>query len=322
MSNNQLFKDAIADAKMVKETAIANAQKALTESFTPFLKERISAKIEEMENEEDEVLENEMDFQTNESSEEDIDIDAVLAELNHDDDENEEIVMEAKKDDEEKEEDEDIDLENMSEEDLKGFIEGVISDMVSSGEIEGGSGKDESPEEEAELEEYGDEHHISTEDTLNDEDEDFELDELLNELRSEKPKMKPTPTQESYNSMKRSLNEALQTIEELKTISNDINSLNARLLYSNKILKTKRNLSESQVVKILEAFDKTKSKREAKLVYETLMEGLNTKPKAPLLEGLNRGSASKATGAKSTPIISNVNPIFSRMQELAGLKPN
>ena len=36
--------------------------------------------------------------------------------------------------------DEEIDLENMDEEDLKSFIESVIADMVATGELEGGEG--------------------------------------------------------------------------------------------------------------------------------------------------------------------------------------
>ena len=51
MANNDLLKEAIADAKAVKETAIANAKLALEESFTPHLKSMLSAKLEEMDKE-------------------------------------------------------------------------------------------------------------------------------------------------------------------------------------------------------------------------------------------------------------------------------
>ena len=49
--NREFLKEAIADAKAVKETAIANAKAALEESFTPHLKTMLSAKLEEMEKE-------------------------------------------------------------------------------------------------------------------------------------------------------------------------------------------------------------------------------------------------------------------------------
>jgi hypothetical protein len=45
MSN--LLKEAIADAKTVRETAIANAKMALEEAFTPHLKSMLSAKLAE-----------------------------------------------------------------------------------------------------------------------------------------------------------------------------------------------------------------------------------------------------------------------------------
>ena len=51
MANNDLLKEAIADAKAVKETAIANAKLALEETFTPHLKSMLSAKLEEMDKE-------------------------------------------------------------------------------------------------------------------------------------------------------------------------------------------------------------------------------------------------------------------------------
>ena len=50
-TNKDLLTEAIADAKAVKETAIANAKLALEEAFTPFLKDQLSAKLQEMDKE-------------------------------------------------------------------------------------------------------------------------------------------------------------------------------------------------------------------------------------------------------------------------------
>ena len=58
-NNRDLLKEAIADAKAVKETAIANAKAALEEAFTPQIKSMLSQRLSEME-EEDENM-NEMD---------------------------------------------------------------------------------------------------------------------------------------------------------------------------------------------------------------------------------------------------------------------
>jgi len=43
MSNRDLLKEAIADAKTIKETAIANAKVALEEAFAPQLRSMLSA---------------------------------------------------------------------------------------------------------------------------------------------------------------------------------------------------------------------------------------------------------------------------------------
>ena len=101
-------------------------------------------------------------------------------------------------------------------------------------------------------------------------------------------------------------------------ILNEVNLLNAKLLYTNKIFKAK-TLTESQKVKVLGAFDKAGTVKETKLVFETLNEGLKTK-KAPIKESLGR--ASKATGnfkTRKNPII-ETDPMVARFQKLAGLK--
>ena len=55
--NRDLLKEAIADAKAVKETAIANAKAALEEAFTPYLKEKLAAKLAEMDDMEEGEIE-------------------------------------------------------------------------------------------------------------------------------------------------------------------------------------------------------------------------------------------------------------------------
>jgi hypothetical protein len=79
-TNRDLLREAIADAKAVKETAIANAKAALTESFTPFLKEKLSQKISEMEegDRDEEVYEN---AEENNEGLDEISLDELLAEL-------------------------------------------------------------------------------------------------------------------------------------------------------------------------------------------------------------------------------------------------
>ena len=106
-------------------------------------------------------------------------------------------------------------------------------------------------------------------------------------------------------------------VNELKSELNEVNLLNAKLLYVNKIFRAK-NLNENQKAKVLGAFDKATSVTEVKLVFETLSEGL-TPVKSAIKE--NRGSASRIMGNSTTkkPIL-EVNNQFERWQKLAGIK--
>jgi hypothetical protein len=117
---------------------------------------------------------------------------------------------------------------------------------------------------------------------------------------------------------KKELKEALDTISSIKTELQEVNLFNAKLLYTNKIFKAK-TLTESQKVKVLAAFDKAASVKEAKLVFETLSAGFVEK-KAPMNESLMRGGASKAAGiAVKKPILES-NDQVARWQKLAGIK--
>jgi hypothetical protein len=355
-TNRDLLKEAIADAKAVKETAIANAKAALEEAFTPFLKEKLAQKINEMdelEEEKDEMYETEMEkaesMEEGESVEE-VSLDELLAELEEGEDMDKKSMEETEiSEAKEVEKEEEMSIEDMDEDDLKSFIEDVIKDMVSAGELEAGHEGEEEEEEEMEMEpEEGEEEVETEEEEL---DENVDLDELLAELEVEEAYSKPASdsTSKSKNIIfskgkdeyvtdeteeddaeyskekaeklsfyEEELKEALSTIKSLQSELNEINLLNAKLLYTNKIFRNK-SLTESQKIKVLTAFDKATSKKEVELVYETLQEGLkvSTVTKSTIKESL--GSASKALGsATAKPIIEN--DAFARMRELAGLR--
>jgi hypothetical protein len=118
---------------------------------------------------------------------------------------------------------------------------------------------------------------------------------------------------------KEEMDEMKKEIEELASTLAETKLLNAKLLYSNKIFRAK-NLNETQKVKVLEAFDKASSVKEAKLIYETLTTVKETK--AAVNESV-RGMASKAAGMapEKKPIL-EVNDQFARWQVLAGIKRN
>ena len=366
-TNRDLLREAIADAKAVKETAIANAKAALTESFTPFLKEKLSQKISEMEEGDidEEVYEN---VEENNEGLDEISLDELLAELEENNpDEMEENLYEAKKD----EKDEEMSLEDMSEDDLKSFIEDVIKDMVANKELEAGNEEGAEEMDEPTDEEPTDEPTDEPADETAD-DEEVDLEELLAEMNSKEnikeeasmvyltnPEVLATlsallagvgglaaanwkeelamaakggvnavksllklnknknSSKEDNTKVEKELEEAYSTVKTLQSELNEINLLNAKLLYTNKIFRSK-SLTESQKIRVLTAFDKAKTKKEAQLVYETLTEGLKVSiTKTSIKESL--GSASKSLGsAIKKPIIEN--DAFARMRELAGLK--
>jgi len=337
-TNRDLLAEAIADAKTVKETAIANAKAALEEAFTPHLTQMLSAKLQEMDA--DEIKEDEEYAATEaEDSMNEVTLDELLAEL--EEGENTDLNEAKDKEEETEEESEEMSIEDMDEDDLKSFIEDVIKDMVSAGELEAGhegmeneegaeeheAGESEAEEAEEQPEEGEEDEIVDIEELLNEEEtieEEISLDELLAELEGIEEEGSLTSTEkfddnDNEGYYEKELEEAMATIAILKKDLNEINLLNAKLLYTNKIFRSK-SLTESQKVKVLTAFDKATSKKEVELVYETLNEGLKVSTistKSPIKESL--GSASRALGnAVSKPIIEN--DAFSRMRELAGLK--
>ena len=219
--------------------------------------------------------------------------------------------------------DEEIDLEDMSENDLKGFIEDVIKDMVSAGEIEPG---DEFVEDEVDVEDVDVEVEIDEMAHKDDEvkEEKEEMDEGHSRVKGEYGVGNEDGDRDDSKIEKETermrFKEAMEEIQSLKEELSEVNLLNAKLLYTNKIFKAK-NLTESKKVKVLKAFDKAKDVRQAKTIYETLSDGLLDKSKSPVNESV-KGSASKATGiepkAQKQPIIES-NDVYNRMRKLAGL---
>jgi hypothetical protein len=254
--------------------------------------------LEETKSEEDEAL-----YETKEEEDETKKMDEAKKEEGEEEEEEEEEEAGEKAG----EEDEEIDLENMTEEDLKHFIEDVIEDMISSGEIEKGHEGEEGAEGEEAAE-------------MGAGEEELDLDEILAEFKSEEDETKKMDEakeeeMDETKKMKDELDEAHEAIKTLRSELNEINLLNAKLLYTNKIFKAK-TLTESQKVKVLAAFDKATTKKEAQLVYETLLGGL--KEKSPIKENLGRASKPAGVAAVKKPIVES-NDMVRRFQKLAGI---
>ena len=150
------------------------------------------------------------------------------------------------------------------------------------------------------------------------EDKDDDMDESLEEIiksLTEEEKDEEVE-EEGKDEMKEDLDEAYKVIKYLRAKINEVNLLNAKLLFSNKIFRNK-SLSESQKMRVIETFDRAKSVREVKLVYTTLAESLSKSSKPRVTEGF----ASKGTTstAPSKEIINENNDFATRMKRLAGL---
>jgi len=357
-NTKDLLKEAIADAKAVRETALTQAKLALEEAFTPRLQSMFAAKLQEQYDEEIEMEEGMMDdipmegatqeeYTDRDNRMDEIDLDEILAELDNElneakgDDEEEVIDAEEDVDDIEddvkEDEDEEKEVKDLSMDELEDLIKDIVAQET------GGTGDGEG---------YEDAAGVDAMDMVGDaempEDENLEedLDALLAELLGEEDELnerkkyggnkgdvpaakrgdkKDTAEEEGVEDYKKKLKEeltlALEAVETLRSELNEVNLLNAKLLYVNKIFNA-RNLNESQKLKVVKAFDKAESAKEAKLVYESLSEAFTAPAKAgktQLKESL--GFASKPAGMApgKAPIVEN-NEWIARMQKLANIK--
>jgi hypothetical protein len=392
MANKDLFKQAIAEAKSVREAAIANAKEALEETLTPHLKDMLAAKLQEMEDSsveeevvnevEEEIEEGSKDKDMDEAPKKDKDMDEAMK-----DDKDEAIEEdlteiqpvgeadedEAEDDSEESEDGAEDEIEDAGEEAGEDAIEGdedlkdlsvdqfkdMIRDIIAQ-EVGGDAAADDMDA--GDIEGMGDEAGMEEpgmEPEMGDGEEEIDLDELIRELdaisegddekemeegKKEDDMDEATEKVEEDTSVqvnaesdgkdyninrvadlkedatedKSELSQALETIATLRSELNEVNILNAKLLYVNKIFKA-NNLTESQKVNVIAAFDKAETVKEVKLVFETVSDNVGTKKETTIKE--HKGSASKATGttASKPEVIAEVSDAVRRMQKLAGI---
>lgn len=418
MSNKDLLKQAIAEAKTVREAAIANAKEALEESLTPHLKEMLAQKLQEMEN--DEMEEEVMDEAAERLNGTETQDGTTTGD--HGNVVKEEEAEEAEEESEEEvEEDEDIKIEDMSVEELKDLIRDIVAQ--------------ETGEEEAE------EDNLEADDMtgMEDGEEEIDINELLAEIESmeeqetmdesidviaqlidmfpflnnntaqmllgafgaagltgfsaiaakvhemalkgnfgEKAKAFAEKLQQSGKAAfnvtqqkegaekdmeeghsydlkpgaesgdtlgandgytkagakgknpanekefvkfvkEEELEEALSTVSELRAQLQEVNLLNAKLLYVNRVFKA-NNLTESQKVNVVAAFDKAETVKEVKLVFETVSKNVVAKQSSKPAIKEHTSFASKPAGSTQKQVINEVSEAVNRMQILAGIK--
>ena len=373
----ELLKEAIADAKAVREVALQNAKMALEEAFDSKIKNMLSAKLAE-EIEEDVELEEE--YKEDEKSEgmsyeeddkvdevsyeedgvdEEINLDELMAELEEMSYEEDDV--KEGKDDEEMKEGKDEDEVNESDEVEEGvgaklaggakaigkslltypadvvkemeaelkkrpelkddekFMAGLKAARAFAAVASGAAGALDADGKRGPFEEGKDEEEAN---------ESIDIDALIAEIESdlaegkddeEVKEAKKKEDDEEKKKVKEELEEALSTVSTLKETISEMNLLNSKLLYCNKLFRANA-LTEAQKVKVVDALDKAETTGEAKLVFETLQESFafTGVEKRAIQEGLGR--ASKAAGVAPKKVITeSVDETVSRFQKLANI---
>jgi hypothetical protein len=389
MSKSDLFKQAIAEAKELKDISMAQAKQQIAEAFAPRIQEMFAAKVDAMD--EAEEMEEGMDKMEEMSSKEkmakglyneedemnETSLDEILAELDAESkmEEGDDLEMEgldleeskdleeAKKDDDKEDEKEEeseeaeeaegddlaaaagADLDGMgsdlggdqevvdlSVEEFKNLVRDVVADVLAGGGDMAGDDMGDLDGDAAGLDLGADgDMGAGMGSDLEVQDEAFSLDEILEQLEKEgleeeDDKAKTAAMQDMeadgidtsvLKEKEEELEEAIKTIEELKSTINEMNLFNAKLLYTNKVFESK-SLNNTQKAKVLNAFDKANNLNEVKAVYKTLNTTLESGQRTQLKESL--GFASKAMGGAPAKPILEENAYVNRFQQLAGIK--
>ena len=391
----ELLKEAIADAKAVREVALQNAKMALEEAFDSKIKNMLSAKLAEELEEDVELEETYMEDEKDEKSEAmSYDEDDKVDEAKDDKEDMDEAYMEDDKD----EMDEEINLDElMAELDEVSDEDTIHEDSVY---------EDEDPF--AKLEDALDERKKSDDDEMNESvvgalvgipaliaaaggiqavqdkledpefakthpkmkaffgmlqkigagagaarrsegvEETFDIDSLVAEIEAD---LSEDTVEEGatgydekvggkgrtgfdekvggkgrtgYDSVVKKLeeerDEAMATVTSLQETLSEMNLLNSKLLYCNKLFRANA-LTEAQKVKVVDALDMANTANEAKLVFNTLQESFNFTgvEKRAIKEGLGRASKASGTAPKKV-ITESVDETVSRFQKLANIK--
>jgi len=310
-----LLKEAIAEAKAVRETAMANAKLALEEAFTPRIQSMISAKLseeadEEMYEEEEAEMQPEPEPEPEPDSVEEGEEEEMYEGEDEEMYEGEDEEMYEGEDEEMYEEEEDLDLESIIRELEEEDDDDMTMENVDSSDI--GTGDNKKPSKDA--------SDATTEDPQGtDLFEELSLDEIISALREEEEEEMHEEEEEEAAPAKE-LEEAYNVIRFLKGKLNEVNLLNAKLLFSNKLFRN-NELSERQKMKVIENFDRATTMREVKLVYTTLAESLSTrKGKAIVKESKGIASIAQKSTAPAKRVLNEGNDLAARWKKLANLK--
>ena len=385
---DDILKEAIADAKALRATALENAKIALEEAFTPRLKSMLSQKIQsedlpdneeygegegevgsgdghmeaegehedpqerkhsEMQDEEPEERPKEAMYQSDVDDKEGEVEEAEHGDMEdagmHDD--------EMEPDSLEKEEEGDMEDAGMHDDDMHDDdkdeldeldLESVIKELeeeLDSSEVGDAENKEPSerandsseigaqgPEGEGADEEGGKEN---SEDEVvkepvteaehgddKDELEEIDLEEVLQALSEEEGMEKEDEDDKKVDEMQTQLKEYKDTIGYLREKLNEVNLLNAKLLFTNKLFRS-FGLNNNQKLSVVEQFDRTQNLREIKLVYATLAESFKGNGNKKVNESKGQASKAVASTEPKKEVLSEGAEMKNRFKKLANL---
>jgi hypothetical protein len=233
------------------------------------------------------------DMGSDEESEDDMDLEAIIreleAQLGDDDSEKEEGMYEAE------EEEEKAKNENLADGSEAGTDKGETPKVVVTNEAEEDDKKDDV----------------------------IDLEEILREMEADmKGDDKEKVDEAEEEEKEKELNEAYKTIRSLQKTINEVNLLNAKLLFANKLFRA-HNMTNEQKVKVIETLDRTNSVREVKLVYSTLAENFKYSSNKSTKKSISEGIASKVTKstkpAQAKQVIAENTDFSDRFKKLAGI---
>ena len=402
MANSKLLKEAIADAKAVKETALANAKIALEEAFTPRLQSILSQKMRaeaEAQDDEAEKVDEELksdgigsksdagypetpgatpaydamtdlsvgvkkdsgkpeqagtdykkvaDISEEENPMDDMqggdDKDAEIAELKAriaeleggdstedemggDDEMNMDDMGMDSTDDQMGDDSMDMDSDDEeSEDDME--LEAIIKQLeaqLGADDEEPAMYEAKEDEEKSDMDEAKEDKESKVDEAKEDEeksemDEVIDLEEILREMEAD---LTNEAEESNKDEKEEELKEAYSTIKSLQKTINEVNLLNAKLLFANKLFRA-HNMTNEQKVKVIETLDRTKSVREVKLVYSTLAENFkysssNKSTKKSISEGIASKTVKSTKPAAVKQVIAESTDFSNRFKKLAGI---
>ena len=381
---DNLLKEAIADAKAVRETALANAKIALEEAFTPKLQRMLSAKLAQEDADDSEAAEDE-DLEEQADTEEPFEDTSDLPAEESGDEAYEDNDVEDGMSDDEVEENDDMEepMEDTSpmgegeepadededpvEEDKEAYeddeldLEAIIREL----EDEADADEDEEPvEEQSDSSDIGedddvvepvegdDEEKDETDDSsaapgaeneddevvddldeqedgeeAEEDEEPLDLESIIKELEDEMEDGEADEDEEveeesvkaKLAKVNADLAEHRKVVRYLSSKLHEVNLLNAKLLYTNKLFRA-HSLKESQKLRVIETFDRAKNLREVKLVFTTMAESFGSVPGKRHRMTENVASRPTASTKPTRRVITEGQELANRFRKLAGIK--